>query len=233
MTNRGIRTFDAARDVPLNGTGALGPAPDADAMPDRPAPSWTESLKATLLQLQGADDVPPALKEAAQQAVQWITGQQLLLSTERGNPFVYATMFVPFGTPGDGSGGNASVHIQTRKGKRGEWDADNCRLWFDLRLARIGDTCIDVQVTNKLVSLNIYNDTLDSLPWLEENKAAIEASLEGIGYRLASARTSPIPAPPAQTAEPQAGGAAGFRRSGAGASALFGGAAYKGVDVRV
>ncbi|WP_274361501.1 hypothetical protein [Paenibacillus thermotolerans] len=227
--HKAMRTIDAGREASLTGIGALGPAQDAEAASERPAPSWAESLKATLLQLQGADDVPQALREAAQQAVQWITGQQLLLSTERGNPFVFATMFVPFGTPEDGSGGNASVHIQTRKGRRGEWDADNCRLWFDLRLARIGETRIDVQVTNKLVSLHVFNDKLDSMPWLEENKAAIEAALESIGYRLSAARTSPIPEPESQAG----GGTAGFRRTAAGVPVLFGGSAYKGVDVRV
>ena len=45
--------------------------------------SQHESLKSALLALAASDDVPPALKETAQQLVQQITGQQLLLTPER------------------------------------------------------------------------------------------------------------------------------------------------------
>ncbi|UUZ95742.1 hypothetical protein LJK87_15745 [Paenibacillus sp. P25] len=72
---------------------------DAEAAPGSSLPTAehksAESLKSVLLQLSQADDLPSGMKEAAQQAVQQITGQQLLLNPGRDAVFSQITMFVP------------------------------------------------------------------------------------------------------------------------------------------
>ncbi|MFB9329680.1 hypothetical protein ACFFSY_27395 [Paenibacillus aurantiacus] len=154
--------------------------------------SPADNMKHALMSLAGSDDVPPALKETAQQLIQQITGQQLLLSPERnGSPFTHVTMFIPLKTAnGDQT---ASIHIQTRRGRKGELDADNCRLMFDLRMKSLGDTIVDVQVVDKIVSLRLWNDhpAIESL--LDGSRSEITEALKQAGYQLSSLRATPLP----------------------------------------
>ena len=100
------------------------------------SPGTADSLKGLLLQLASSDSAPAALKEAAGQAVQYLTGQQLLLTTDRGSTFAQMHWFIPITGPNGEE--TASVQIQSRRGQRGELDASNCRLWFDLDMKSLG-----------------------------------------------------------------------------------------------
>lgn len=150
-----------------------------------------ESLKSTLLQLLKSDSLPPAIRDSAQQIVQQITGQQLLLSGDRTQPFAHVTMFVPFVTE-DGQQ-TAAVHIQSRQGRKGELDANNCRLWFDLDLKSLGHTMVDVNVIEKLVALNIHHEDKQVQEHLRPFRREIEAALESIGYQMSAYRVMPFP----------------------------------------
>ncbi|MEC0169847.1 hypothetical protein P4H54_15805, partial [Paenibacillus graminis] len=180
------------------------------------------TLKGVLLQVLGSSEVPPAVKEAAGQLVQQLTGQQLLLNTDRTAPFAQVTMFLPLRGP-DGQE-TASVHIQSRRGRKGELDAANCRLWFDLDMKQLGQTLVDVQVVDRIVSLKLHNDTPWVLELLEERKDEIEAAVESIGYQLLSLRTEPLPQPSAVSAS-----VAGS----VGKLADYVPDSYKGVDYRI
>ncbi|MCE3201563.1 hypothetical protein [Paenibacillus sonchi] len=181
-----------------------------------------DTLKGVLLQVLGSSEVPPAVKEAAGQLVQQLTGQQLLLNTDRTAPFAQVTMFLPLRGP-DGQE-TASVHIQSRRGRKGELDAANCRLWFDLDMKQLGQTLVDVQVVDRIVSLKLHNDTPWVLELLEERKEEIEAAVEAIGYQLSSLRTEPLPQPSA--ASTSAAGSPGKL-------ADYVPDSYKGVDYRI
>ncbi|KWX75564.1 hypothetical protein [Paenibacillus jilunlii] len=207
---------------------AAGHAPKA-ALPQAALASAAEggdtaadTLKGVLLQVLGSSEVPPAVKEAAGQLVQQLTGQQLLLNTDRTAPFAQVTMFLPLRGP-DGQE-TASVHIQSRRGRRGELDAANCRLWFDLDMKQLGQTLVDVQVVDRIVSLKLHNDTPWVLELLEERKDEIGAAVESIGYQLLSLRTEPLPQPSAASAS-----VAGH----AGKLADYVPDSYKGVDYRI
>ncbi|QUL52655.1 DNA ligase [Paenibacillus tritici] len=149
------------------------------------------TLKGVLLQVLGSSEIPPAVKEAAGQLVQQLTGQQLLLNTDRTAPFAQVTMFLPLQGP-DGRE-TASVHIQSRRGRKGELDAANCRLWFDLDMKQLGQTMVDVQVVDRIVSLRLHNDQPWVLELLEGRREEIKAAVESIGYQLSSLRTDPLP----------------------------------------
>ncbi|OKP83763.1 hypothetical protein [Paenibacillus sp. P32E] len=181
-----------------------------------------DTLKGVLLQVLGSSEVPPAVKEAAGQLVQQLTGQQLLLNTDRTAPFAQVTMFLPLHGP-DGQE-TASVHIQSRRGRKGELDASNCRLWFDLDMKQLGQTLVDVQVVDRIVSLKLHNDTPWVLELLEERKDEIGAAVESIGYQLSSLRTEPLPQPSAASAA---------TAGGAGRLADYVPDSYKGVDYRI
>jgi len=137
------------------------------------------------------EDTPPDLKESAQQVLQQITGQQLLLSPDRTSMFSHITMMIPMNN--EQGQQTAAVHIQSRKGSRGEIDATNCRLVFDLHMKSIGDTLVDVQVYNKIVSLHVHNDHDFVANLLETSREDITSSLQNVGYQFLSLKCSPFP----------------------------------------
>ncbi|GAA3406701.1 hypothetical protein ACFFNY_24675 [Paenibacillus hodogayensis] len=212
--------------------------PGADAGPTTGAPSAGElqrhaaadSLKSVLLQLGASQAVPEALREQAQQAVQHITGQQLLLSADRSAVLTHVTLLLP--VRHEGGEQTAAVHVQSRKGRKGEIDAQNCRLLFDLNMHTLGSTLVDVQVYDRKVYLQVHNDTPVLGLLLERYRGEIEQGLLGNGYRCMSLQCSPFPKP----AQPD--GVDGMTE--AASAAMPGGAAsayrvkpYKGVDMRV
>ncbi|MFH0071217.1 hypothetical protein ACFRAK_29385, partial [Peribacillus sp. NPDC056705] len=180
-----------------------------------------DTLKGVLLQVMASQDTPPALKEAAQQLVQHLTGQQLLLNTDRTAPFAQVTMFIPLhGADGEQT---ASVHIQSRRGQKGALDAANCRLLFDLDMKFLGPTLIDVQVVDRIVSLQFRNDHEIAAELFEGRRQELTAAVESIGYQLLSVRTEPLPVASKASIELDVQGTA----------AEFTPQAYKGVDLRI
>lgn len=165
--------------------------PAAHASAEETIAKAQDTLKGLLLQLSNADDAPPVLKDAAQQLVQQLTGQQLLLNTDRTAPFAQVTMFVPFNGP-EGQE-TASVQIQSRRGGKGELDASNCRLWFDLDMKSLGQTLLDVQVVDRIVTLKVHNDQEQLAPFVESKKQEIADAVGNLGYQLLSLQFAPLP----------------------------------------
>ncbi|CAM3943909.1 hypothetical protein L1N85_00905 [Paenibacillus alkaliterrae] len=193
-------------------------------------PVQQETLKSALLTLIAADDVPPAIKETVQQLVQQITGQQLLLAPERNSSMLtHVTMFIPLNSP-DGSQ-TASVHIQTRRGRKGELDASNCRLLFNLYMKTLGDTLVDVNVVDKIVSLNLWNDYPAIAALADASRSEIVTSLQQAGYKLLSLRTIPLPKAGQTSAEALSAAAANMQQPPDLSS--FSSTRYKGVDYRI
>jgi hypothetical protein len=87
----------------------------------------------------------------------------------------------------------ATVHVQTRRNRRGEWDVDNCHLLFDLRMRNLGDTVVDVQVVDRIVSLKLLNDYPGMSDLLDNAKNELSASMSDAGFQLLSLTTSPLP----------------------------------------
>ncbi|NMO96136.1 hypothetical protein HII30_10185, partial [Paenibacillus lemnae] len=213
------------------------PLPHASSFPpgqDRPAPlqhmpaalahteaaELQESIKGLLLQLSTADELPLSFRDAAQQVLQHLTGQQLLLNTDRTAPFAQITMFIPLHGP-DGEQ-TASVQIQSKRGRKGELDHTNCRLWFDLDMKTLGHTVIDVQVVDRIVSIQMKNDQ----PWAQElfasQRQTLAGAVEGIGYQLLSIKTTPFPEPEAEPISYDGNSALDYIPD-----------AYKGVDLKI
>jgi len=183
-----------------------------------------DTLKGLLLQLTAADDVPPVLKDAAQQLVQQLTGQQLLLNTDRTAPFAQVTMFVPFNGP-DGQE-TASVQIQSRRGAKGELDASNCRLWFDLDMKMLGPTLLDVHVVDKIVTLKVHNNLEQLAPLIESKKQEVADAIGSLGYQLLSLQFAGLPVR-------SAGEVNGMTAPGSGLLDQYAPPEYKGVDMKI
>ncbi|TDF98246.1 hypothetical protein [Paenibacillus piri] len=189
-----------------------------------------ETLKGALLQLLQADDVPAAVKDAAQQTVQQITGQQLLLNSDKTSMFTHMTLFVPLMNANGEQ--TAAIHIQSRKGPRGMIDAQNCRLVFDLQMKTLGDTMVDVQVVDKIVSLRVMNDQPFIRELLEAQREEIMAGLAGIGYQFISLKCSPYPEK-GQHMQGTGTESGGKDPAASHVKAVYGTKPYRGMDVRV
>ncbi|MEK3871340.1 flagellar hook-length control protein FliK, partial [Paenibacillus sp. FSL M7-0831] len=193
----------------------------ASAAPNAAGGAVQDTLKGLLLQIVAADDLPAPLQEAARQLVQQLTGQQLLLNTDRTAPFAQVTMFLPFFGP-DGKQ-TASVHIESRRGRKGELDPANCRLWFDLQMKTLGQIMVDVQVADKKVLLKIFSEQEATGAFLESRQEEISEALSSAGYRLLSLKSEPL-----IPKESEEGGAADFSLP-----LTYAPSPYKGVDYRV
>ncbi|MNT03040.1 Flagellar hook-length control protein FliK [compost metagenome] len=198
--------------------GGLAALPEVPTAAAEPAAAIKETLKSLLMQVLDSSDLPPQLQDTAKQLVNQLTGQQLLLNTDRTAPFAQMTMFLPFtGPDGDQT---ASVHIQSRRGKRGELDASNCRLWFDLQMKHLGQVMVDVQVADKKVILKIHSEQEAVGAFIESRQEEIKDSIELAGYRLLSLKAEPMDTsskkPGADSVPP-----------------LYVPPAYKGVDFRI
>lgn len=151
-----------------------------------------DNVKSALIQMLQQQDIPAQVKETAQQLVHAITGQQLMLSAERNHSvFSHITMFIPIKDASNGQ--TASVHIQTRRDRKGELDSENCRIVFDLQMNALGPTLVDMNIVNKIVSLNLWNDHPAAAPIVEAFKPEISEALYGLGYMMSSMRATPIP----------------------------------------
>ncbi|GIP27401.1 hypothetical protein J23TS9_25310 [Paenibacillus sp. J23TS9] len=225
--------FAAGHDLPARALHAAGIHAAAASLPDADTAgmrmeheqhhtSPQDTLKGILLQLVNHDEAPQALKEAAQQLISHLTGQQLLLNTDRTAPFAQVTLFLPLNGP-DGQE-TASVQIQSRRGPKGELDASNCRLWFDLQMKHLGQTLVDVQVVDRIVSLKVHNDNDWAGELLVNHREEISGAMESLGYQLLTLKTEPLPE---KAADSKQGPAA------AASVNVYVPQSYKGVDFKV
>ena len=197
---------------------------------DQEAKPAADNLKSLLLQLTASDDTPAPLREAAKEAIHQITGQQLMLTADKASMFTHVTLFIPFM---DGSGQqSASVHIQSQKGKRGEVDAHNCRLLFDLSMKSMGNTLLDVHVVNKIVSLNIHNDHPAVAALMEGSREELTSAMNKAGYQFFSLKCSPYPALPTGKENDSAAKQTQPDSHRADLRSLYQPKSYKGVDLR-
>ncbi|NRR20971.1 hypothetical protein [Brevibacillus sp. MS2.2] len=179
-----------------------------------------DTVKSLLLQISqaSAQTLPTALREAADQLLQQVTGQQLMMVQPSNQALSQIVMQIPI-HQADGDE-TAFVQIESKKKGSGQLDPENCRLFFHLELQSMGTTMIDVSIVNRIVNLQIFNDT----PWVEAliqgSKDRFADQLQDVGYHLSAMRVQQVPADrgkstsPIQTRSPIL-------------------ADYKGVDLRV
>ena len=151
----------------------------------------SESVKSTVLQLLQLTDVPATVKESMTQLLNHITGQQMMLATERNHSmFTHITMYIPL--QNEQGGQTAAIHVQTRRDRKGQLDAENCRIVFDLNMNQLGQTMVDLNVVNKIVSINIWNDKSYIQPLVDTMRPEIFESLQKTGYSLSSIKATPF-----------------------------------------
>ncbi|OUQ87966.1 hypothetical protein B5G50_13270 [Brevibacillus brevis] len=179
-----------------------------------------DTVKSLLLQISHApaQAMPSGLREAADQLLQQVTGQQLMMVQPSNQALSQIVMQIPI-RQGEGDE-TAFVQIESKKKGSGQLDPENCRLFFHLELQSMGTTMIDVSIVNRIVNLQIFNDT----PWVEAliqgSKDRFADQLQDVGYHLSAMRVQPVPAERGKSTSP-------IQTKGP----IL--ADYKGVDLRV
>lgn len=178
--------------------------------------SLFRSVQNLLLQLQTLESTPHALQGKAKQLMQQLSGQQLLLSSDRNAPFVHVTFIIPlFDEHGEQT---TAVSMQARKTTSGGLDTNHCRLLFDLHMQTIGPVIVDVNIVDQRVQLRIFNDYPALEVLLEASEASIAKVMKQLGMKLMSVQLNDYP-----DLEQQA-----HRQL-----SVFSPEPYKGVDLRI
>lgn len=224
-----VHGLNEAQHNQVLGSTASTQAPQLGQAQSAPPAILLDNVKSLLLQLNQVADLPQAVRDSAQQLLQHITGQQLFLSTDRSSHFAHMTLFIPLYD--ENGGQTAAINIQSRKGQHGGLDPKNCRMVFDLNMQHLGETLIDVNVTNKIVSLQMHNDHPMIGQLLEEGRASIHTALQDIGYQLSSLTHTPFPSDsePSQAEDAPSNVAASLLSR----SSIYNVKPYKGLDVRI
>lgn len=140
-----------------------------------------DELKPQLLRL--LDEAhSPAVRETAEKLVSKITGFQLL-SQETG-PVQQLVVQMPVLLGEKMS--EITMQWSGKKTPDGKIDANYCRVLFYLQLEHLNETVIDVQIQNRIMSIQVINEQSSlkklSLPFLP----ALKSELSEMGYHLSA-----------------------------------------------
>ncbi|WP_079508413.1 hypothetical protein [Mesobacillus jeotgali] len=174
-----------------------------------------DTLKSLLLRLLN-ENPPPVVREAAEPLLNKLTGFQLL--SQEAGPIQQLVVQVPFIL-----GGNARDLTMQWSGKRtedGKIDADYCRVLFYLKLQNLDDTIVDMQVQNRVMSLQIFNDHPFLKKMAEQMTPILKKKLSELDYKLSSVHFH----------TPGESKAVWNQRS---LSELYGQKEYSGVDIKI
>ncbi len=147
-----------------------------------------QQMKPQLLALIQDMQTPPALRDAAETVMARLNGMQLS-SGENGHQH-QLVMQVPlefFGKKMD-----ATLQWNGRMKDDGKIDANFARVMFYLNMENLAQTVIDMQVQNRIVTINVYNDIpqLDTLAM--SLKGALKAGLLEKEYMLSGVFIKPF-----------------------------------------
>ena len=147
-----------------------------------------QQIKPQLLALIQDMQTPPALRDAAETVMARLNGMQLS-SGENGHQH-QLVMQVPlefFGKKMD-----ATLQWNGRMKEDGKIDANFARVMFYLNMENLAQTVIDMQVQNRVVTINVYNDIpqLDTLAM--SLKGALKTGLLEKEYMLSGVFIKPF-----------------------------------------
>ncbi|RSD28040.1 hypothetical protein [Mesobacillus subterraneus] len=140
-----------------------------------------DALKPQVLRLLN-DNPPPAVREAAEQLLNKLTGFQLL--SQEAGPIQQLVVQVPFMMGGKLS--EMTMQWSGKKTEDGKIDADFCRVLFYLKLQHLDDTVVDMQVQNRIMSIQIYNENPLLKKFSEQLMPLFKTKLSEIDYHLSS-----------------------------------------------
>lgn len=147
-----------------------------------------QSLKPQLLALIQDAQVPPALRDSAEMLMARLNGMQLL-SGENGHQH-QLVMQVPLDFLGKRM--DATLQWNGRMRDNGKIDPDFARVLFYLNMESMQETVIDMQVQNRIVTINVFNDMPGITMLAEPLKQGLKAGLSDKEYHLSGVFVKPF-----------------------------------------
>jgi hypothetical protein len=154
-----------------------------------------ESLKPHLIRLLN-ENTPHTVKDAAEQLLNKITGFQLL-SQEIG-PIQQLIVQMPFIMGGKMS--EVTVQWSGQKTEDGKINADFCRVLFYLKLEHLDDMIVDMQVQNRIMSMQVINQHPSLKTVADQLLPLLKNKLAEVNYHLSAVNFS-VPGVPKPNGE--------------------------------
>ncbi|KIL50453.1 hypothetical protein KP77_18280 [Jeotgalibacillus alimentarius] len=152
--------------------------------PSSPPESAAQTLKAQLVSLLNMPGLTAQTKDSAEQVLNRLNGMQLM-SAENG-PQQQLMMQFPIQLGETRS--DVTMKMNGRRKSDGTLDPDHVRVLFYITLSELKESVIDMNVQNRVVSLDIYNDSEHLNRVAEPFIPALKAALEGTGYAFSSVK---------------------------------------------
>ncbi|CAM3741221.1 hypothetical protein [Mesobacillus thioparans] len=140
-----------------------------------------DTLKSLTLRLL-AENPPQAVRDAAEPLLNKLTSFQLL--SQEAGPIQQLVVQVPLLLGGKTS--ELSMQWSGKRTEDGKIDADFCRVLFYLNLQHLDDTIIDMQVQNRVMSIQIFNDQPNLKKMAEQLTPLLKKKLSELEYKLSS-----------------------------------------------
>ncbi|WNF24461.1 hypothetical protein [Mesobacillus jeotgali] len=141
----------------------------------------SETVKSLVLRLLN-ENPPPAVKEASELLLNKLTGFQLL--SQEAGPIQQLVVQIPFVLGGKTN--ELTMQWSGKKTEDGKIDADFCRVLFYLKLEHLNDLIVDMQVQNRVMSVQVFNENPALKKMAEQLTPVLKSKLANIKYQLSS-----------------------------------------------
>lgn len=151
-------------------------------------PQQNDNVKATLLKMMKNEDMKPQMVQQVEQAVNSITGQQLLNKQDSSST---QNLFFQLPYLMDQQVENIKIYVNSRKdGDKMDWE--NCSLYFVLETKKLGDIGVHLSSSEKNVSLTFKSnkDRLDEK--VADLTEITKERFKEIGYNLNAMGVKPL-----------------------------------------
>ncbi|MTV49645.1 hypothetical protein GJ688_11730 [Heliobacillus mobilis] len=152
--------------------------------PNSDQDKYSHNLKSTLLQLAKSDSpLPPSVHALAEQALNNLTGQQLLSKSDIGTNMQSLFFNLPMLL------GNQVESLQVwvnGRNERQKMNWENCNLYFLIDTPQYGDTGIALSAVDRNLSITLKNDKDDFKEKVASLVEKCKENLKKIGYNISS-----------------------------------------------
>ncbi|MFJ8257666.1 hypothetical protein ACIQ4Z_10390 [Peribacillus asahii] len=153
----------------------------------------TENLKATLLKMMKNEEMKPQLMQQVEQAVNNITGQQLLNKQDSSG---VQNLFFQLPYMIEKQVENIKIYVNSRKdGEKVDWE--NCSIYFVLETKRLGDIGVLLSSSEKNVSLTFRSNKERLTEKVANLTEVTQERFREIGYQLNMMDVKPLNEPTA------------------------------------
>ncbi len=146
--------------------------------------NYGEQLKSLLLQLNQLH-LSTAMKDKVDLMIQRITGQQMLAQEMQG-PILHTFLQIPVQL-GEWQT-ELTVQWEGKRTPEGKVNPNHCRILFYLNLAHLKETIVDVQIQQKIITLQVFNENERPDILINTLQPLLKKQLAELGYTLSNVK---------------------------------------------